>query len=127
MGWEKKKVLVTVKAYPEQSTKYNSSVCTAGITDEGELIRLYPIPFEIFRGKQSFKKYDWIEVDCKNNSKHEKLKRKESYKIRSDSLRVVDRSLTKSPVDWESRSKFVLPQLETSLERLRDAYDEDKT
>lgn len=127
MGWEKKKVLVTVKAYPEQSSKYGASVCTSGVTEDGEWIRLYPIPFEIFRGKQSFKKYDWIEVECRDNSKHEKLLRKESHKIRPSTLKVVDSALTKRPTDWKSRNEIVLPLLEKSVERLRESYDEDKT
>ncbi len=45
MTWEKKRVLVTVKAYPEKSKKYGEVVCTIGLTEEGEWIRLYPIPF----------------------------------------------------------------------------------
>lgn len=36
-----KEILVLVKAYPEPSKKYGSSVCTAGITKEGEWIRIY--------------------------------------------------------------------------------------
>ncbi|NLH20567.1 MAG: hypothetical protein GX463_00080 [Methanothrix sp.] len=65
MTWEKKRVLVTVKAYPEKSKKYGEVVCTIGLTDEGDWIRLYPIPFNVFSGRDGLKKYDWIEVDCK--------------------------------------------------------------
>jgi hypothetical protein len=130
MGWEKKRVLVTVKAYPEPSTKYGASVCVAGITEVGEWIRLYPFPFEIFRGDRSFKKYDWIEVECKNNSKHEKLQRKESHRIRAGTLRIVDTSLRSQSgrkVDWRSRNKIVMPLLEKSLEELKEKYSDDKT
>lgn len=35
MTWEKKRVLVTVKAYPEKSKKYGEVVCTIGLTEEG--------------------------------------------------------------------------------------------
>jgi hypothetical protein len=31
MGWEKKKILVTVKVYPEPSRKHGASISTAGI------------------------------------------------------------------------------------------------
>ncbi|MEE8167733.1 MAG: hypothetical protein V3T58_02530 [Candidatus Hydrothermarchaeales archaeon] len=125
--WEKKKVLVTVKAYPEPSTKYKACVCTSGITEDGEWIRLYPIPFEIFRSKKTFRKYDWIEVECRNNSKSEKLRRKESHKIRPNTLKIVDTSLNERPTDWKSRNEIVLPMLEKSVERLRESYSEDKT
>ena len=50
MNWEKKKILVTVKAYPEKSKRHGQVVCTIGITEEGEWIRLYPMPFESFIG-----------------------------------------------------------------------------
>ncbi len=39
MTWEKKRVLVTVKSYPERSKKYGVVACTMGLTEEGELIR----------------------------------------------------------------------------------------
>jgi hypothetical protein len=40
MTWEKKRVLVTVTAYPEKSKKYGQVVCTIGLTEEGDWIRL---------------------------------------------------------------------------------------
>ena len=55
MTYKKKRVLLTVKAYPEKSKKYGACVCTAGITDNGDFIRLYPIPFETFRGDKNVK------------------------------------------------------------------------
>ena len=91
MNWEKKKILLVVKAYPESSKKHGSVVCTAGVTDDGELIRIYPIPFENFRGKSRIPKYTWIEAEVKKAT-DEKLKRKESYKVRQDSIKIIDES-----------------------------------
>lgn len=34
------RVLVVVKTYPNPSQKYLETVCTAGITDDGRLIRM---------------------------------------------------------------------------------------
>ena len=48
MTWERKRLLLAVKAYPERSRKHGDVVCTAGITEEGEWIRLYPIDFQEF-------------------------------------------------------------------------------
>ena len=59
MSYLEKKVLLTVKAYPEKSRRYGAVVCTAGITDSGEFVRLYPIPFENFRGIQIIE-YPWL-------------------------------------------------------------------
>ncbi len=129
MTWEKKKVLVTVKAYPEIGKTHGTMVCTAGLTEEGEWIRLYPVPMDVFSGPNKVSKYDWIEVECQKAS--EKLGRKESYKIREGTLRIVDRTLSKKKVkgkvDWESRNKLILPHLDGSIESLREKYIEDKT
>ena len=126
MTWEKKKILVTVKAYPERSKTYGTSVCTAGITDKGEWIRLYPISMLSFIGSNKISKYFWIEAECKKNTK-EKLKRKESYKVREGSIRIVDTSLSKPRVDWEGRCEILLPHVDPSLEDLADRFKEDKT
>lgn len=130
MTWEKKRVLVTVKAYPEQSQKHGCVVCTAGITDEGDWIRLYPMPFTTFLGAQKIKKYDWIEAECRR-VKEEKLGRKESYRIRDGSVKILDRSLSEGKVrgraPWEERNRIILPHIVPSLEYLMDEYPEDHT
>jgi len=127
--WEKKEVLVTVTAYPETCRKYGACVCAAGITREGEWIRMYPIPFEYFRRpyNERFHKYDWIEVECQNNSRNEKLQRKESYKIRYKTIRVIDSSLRYPKPDWDKRNKIILSKLNTSLEELKERFKEDRT
>ncbi len=73
---EKKKILVVVKAYPEPSTKYNSAICMAGITEQNEWIRLYPIDYDYFIKHLNFSKFTWIEADVEKST--EKLMRKES-------------------------------------------------
>jgi hypothetical protein len=44
--WETRRILVTVKAYPNPSSKYDETVCVAGIdVNSKEWIRLYPVPY----------------------------------------------------------------------------------
>mgnify|MGYP006300399167 CR=1 FL=1 len=124
--WEKKRVLVTVKAYPERSKKYGTSVCTAGITDEGEWIRLYPITLNSFIGQDKISKYYWIEVECRKDTK-EKLQRKESHKVREQSIKILDTSLSRPKADWGGRSEVILPTLAGSMEELAERFKEDKT
>jgi hypothetical protein len=74
---ETKKVIITVKTYPTPSRKYDELVCTAGITEDGKWVRLYPIEFrKISYGKQ-YNKYDWVEVVVEKNDSDF---RKESYR-----------------------------------------------
>ena len=100
----KKRILVIAKAEPSPSTKYGSSVCTAGITEEGEFIRLYPIPYRVFCDRRTkFNKYDWIEVDCEKADDDPRI---ESYKVKGD-IQVVGHINT--DFNWAERNSIVLP------------------
>jgi len=112
----KKKVLIIAKTEPSVSTKYGSTVCTAGITDKGEFIRLYPIQFRLFCDDESnFSKYDWIEVDCDRNDSDT---RSESYKADSDSIRCIGHVGTDH--NWSERNKILLPHCSKNFKELED-------
>ncbi len=100
-----RRVLITVKAYPNPSKTYVETVCSAGIeVDTSQWIRLYPVPFRDLDHPKKFKKYDIIEVKCwKAPDDH----RVESYKIDMDSIKFVSHLDTKR--NWESRKNIVLP------------------
>lgn len=125
MTWEKKRVTIVTKAYPEPSTKHGDVACTAGITEDGEWIRLYPIDMRYFIGKNKISKFDIIEAEVKKDK--DKLGRKESHKVRPDSIRVIDRSLTKPKIDWERRNEVLLSKVTESVQTLKNGYDYDKT
>ena len=49
--WQEKDILITIKTYPEYSSKYTETVCTCGILAEtGQMIRIYPIRFRYLDG-----------------------------------------------------------------------------
>src|SRR3546814_9298790 len=48
------------KTYPSPSGKHSETSCVAGMTEEGSLIRLFPVPFRAIRDEQKFKKWQWI-------------------------------------------------------------------
>lgn len=54
------RVLILVMTYPHPSQKHQELVCTAGITDSGEWVRLYPIDYRYLPNHQQFRKYQWI-------------------------------------------------------------------
>ena len=114
-----------MKAYPTESKKYGSTVCAAGITDDGDWIRLYPIPYDFFfKGENRFPKYCWIEVECKKDNT-DILRRKESYRVKKGSIRLIDDSLTTQPINWRKRNKLVLPLQSKSIEELREKWKEE--
>ncbi|MBF0541027.1 MAG: hypothetical protein HQK91_06220 [Nitrospirae bacterium] len=100
-----KKVLITVKTYPNPSTKYEETVCVAGIDlSTGKWIRLYPITYRDLDDNQKFKKYCIIEVNVKKaNNDH----RPESYKVDTDSIKIIKCYDTKK--GWKDRKQFILP------------------
>lgn len=64
----RKKVLISVTTYPLPSRSYDELVCTAGLLENGEWIRIYPIPLSFLidlkgSGKVNNVKYTWIELD----------------------------------------------------------------
>ena len=116
MTRERIKILVTVKAYPNPSTKYGETVCIAGIDiDTLEWIRLYPVQFRDLESDKQFKKYSIIEAYVRKAAKD---KRPESYNIDEESIRIIDELDTKDR--WKKRKEIVLPTVQGSMCELFD-------
>ena len=67
------KILITVTTYPLPSRSYDELVCTAGILENGQWIRIYPVPLKFLKGlrkdgKIETFKYNWIELDLKKRT-----------------------------------------------------------
>ena len=126
-GKERKRVLITVKAYPLPSRSYDELVCTAGITEDGEWLRIYPVPFRFLDTSGKYKKYQWIELDLK---KREQDFRPESYSPVDTSLEDIEivESLD-THNHWMERKVIVLedgPKVYKSKKKLiEDSKDPD--
>ena len=119
------RVFITVKTYPIPSAKYDELVCTAGVTEDGDFIRLYPINFRELPFGQQYKKYQWIEVNAEKHSRRDS--RKESYRPNCDSLRTVGKVIPANPSNWSERARYVLAKKSRSMEDLSERQDRDKT
>ena len=97
----KTKVFILVKTYPAISKKHVEVVCTAGIKENGEWIRMYPIPFQKFDEFERFKKYQWIEATLRRNSTD---KRFESHKLESE-IKLLD--IVNTDDNWRERRKIL--------------------
>ena len=111
------KVLITVKAYPAISRKYNETVCTAGITEDGMWIRIYPIPFRQLNYEKQFRKYEWIELYLDRNKSDF---RPETYRPADLFLKdMVSHGIINADGDaWAERRKYVLKKVYTNLDQL---------
>lgn len=104
-------MLITVKAYPNPSTKYVETVCCAGVDLESyNWIRLFPIPFRDLESNKRFKKYSIVEIEC---YKAPDDKRTESYKINADSIKIINQLDTKNK--WAKRKDIVSKAVSISL------------
>jgi len=111
----KAKVLITVKTYPLPSSDHGEVVCTAGLTSDGNWIRMYPISSRMY-DEERYPKYGWVELDL---VKHPSDKRLESYMPRRG-LDEPMRLLSKMGTDnkWAARREIVQKEVFTSLKQL---------
>ena len=99
----KKKILIVAKTYPSKSKKYTELVCTAGLDEEGNWYRIYPIPTQSLKEYEGLKKYTWIEAEI---SKDGSDNRPESHKINISTVKLLD--TIPSEQQWAYRKDVVL-------------------
>lgn len=119
------KVLITVKTYPIPSKKYEELVCTAGVTESGDFIRLYPINFRDLPFSQQYKKYQWIEVLAEKYKGRDV--RKESYRPYCSSIAILGEPIPSTKDNWAERARYVLAKKSHSMEDLYDQQKADRT
>jgi hypothetical protein len=99
-----RRVFIIAKTYPELSSKYGETVCTAGIDEDGNPLRLYPIPFRYLSGPQRFRRYQWISASL---SKSQRDLRPESYNLDSQSIQLGE-EVPVTPDEWGKRADIIL-------------------
>lgn len=120
------RVLITVKTYPTLSNKYHETVCTAGISEQGEWIRLYPIPYRKLDYEQKYKRYSWVTLNAVQNSEDF---RPESYRPTNIEAINVGTPILPGEKHWPERRKWVTEHVPiyTNLKQLvTEAKDKTK-
>jgi len=111
------RVLIVAKTYPTPAKKGVEVSCTQAITEQGEWVRLFPVPFRLLEGRQRFRKYEWVEVDARKTDRDD---RPESYRIDPDTIKVLSGPLPTSD-GWKERKAVVYPLRSESMEILEEA------
>mgnify|MGYP006990011897 CR=1 FL=1 len=117
----RKKILLTVTTYPLPSRSYEELVCTAGITEDGSWIRLYPVPLSFLTGLKKHgvvttTKYTWIELDL--------VKRTDDFRPESHSPKdyefkdMIIGEHWGTENNWALRKEICLQNVYTNLENL---------
>lgn len=121
----KLRILITVKTYPIPSAKYDELVCTAGVTESGDFIRLYPINFRELDYARKYRKYQWMEVSAEKHTGRDV--RKESYRPDSASIRMKGEPLGTDGGSWTTRARYALAKSSESMEELHEKQKVDRT
>lgn len=124
-AYTKTKVLITVKTYPHPSQDYRELVCTAGITEDGQWVRLYPVDFRYQPRDRQFKKYQWIAVGLADRGSKNDW-RKESRRPDLESIRILGEPLN-TQNNWEARRDIIDKLPVRTLNEFKDLYEQDKT
>jgi hypothetical protein len=116
---EHRKVLIVVRTYPTPASKGAEVSCTAGVTSDGDWIRLFPIPYRFLTTERRFHKYQWIEADI---ARAPNDPRPESYKVDRDSIRVLAQPIS-SRDHWRLRYEKLNHLIMPSLCAIKEAQD----
>jgi hypothetical protein len=113
---EIERTLLLCMAYPELSERYEATVCMAGITEEGNFRRIYPVPFDEFVDAD-FEKRRWMEYEIREKGDY----REESYKIYPESVEIGNK------VDYVN-VRDILEERCTTIEELeQEKQEEDRS
>ena len=118
--WTKQRVLITVRTYPTPSAKSVEASCTAGVTADGQWIRLFPISYRLMAEERQFKKWQWIEVETLKASTDS---RPESFKVNEDSIVVGNSVDTKD--GWRQRRALMESLRRPSMCRIQRQLNEN--
>ncbi|MDD2634796.1 MAG: hypothetical protein PHW82_04785 [Bacteroidales bacterium] len=125
----RKKVLITVTTYPLPSRSYDELVCTAGFLENGDWIRIYPVPLSFLidlkgSGKLNKVKYTWIELDL---NKRKDDFRPESYSpINYDFQDIILGDKLNTKENWAYRKDICLNKVYTNKTKLIEDSKEPK-
>lgn len=101
-AWHSRNVLITVRTYPVPAKTGVEVSCTAGVTDDGKWIRLFPIPYRFLNPDQHYAKYNWVQARVQ---KAPLDRRPESFRVDRDSIKVVSHVGTDQK--WRERRRMV--------------------
>jgi len=119
LEWREQKALIIGRAYPEPSKKHIETVCTGAITEDGQLLRLYPISWRYLDKNKQYRLWSWAKFDIR---KSDDDKRKESYRVREETITVL--SYVESPAE---RLALLQKGMSPDRETLQRQYREDWT
>lgn len=87
MSRQIEELLILTKTYPSPSGRYRETTCVAAITRDGQMRRLFPVPYRFLADETRFKKWEWIRASVATTTADQ---RPESRRIDVDSIELLD-------------------------------------
>lgn len=103
MTEDRKRILILCKTYPSPSKKYVETSCVAGMDENGQLIRLFPVPFRLVQDEQQFRKWQWIRARVRHAPDDRRL---ESHRISVDTIELQGEPLSSRDA-WTARRQAI--------------------
>lgn len=117
---KRERILIWGKTYPELSSKYIETVCTAGVTESGAPLRLYPIPYRYL--SEQFDKYQWITA---NISKNPADPRPESYRVDCQSIECGQK-IPPTSDEWGKRASYIFKDPSWHFQSVEDLQESQR-
>ncbi len=111
--------------YPHPSKGYQELVCTAGINENNERVRLYPVDYRYRDRNQQFRKYQWIEADLQK-ADPKKDNRPETYRPNLESIKILGEPLS-TKNEWRERREIIDAMPHHTINELKELFEKDKT
>lgn len=115
--WREEDVFITGKTYPTPHKEYLDTVCTGGVTRNGNWIRLWPISYRYLDKERQYPIYSWLRVRVRKSPRD---RRKESHAVDESSIQVLSKS-----TNWNERKRLLIPLLDPHLEDLMERNKKD--
>ena len=91
---------ILVKASPHVGRKHGETVCCAGVNDNGEWLRLYPVTFRTLDQARQFRRWDRVRFRWK---KPKDDSRPESLRVDHQSIEIIGQLKQKERLNFLSR------------------------
>ena len=101
-------LLILTKTYPSPSATYRETTCVAAINRQGEMRRLFPVPYRLLEGTAQFKKWEWITARL---TKPTKDHRPESHRLDADSISRSGDVIKTTGGNWSERLHWIEPHI----------------
>jgi hypothetical protein len=104
----REELLILTKTYALPSAQNRETSCVAAVNRQGEMRRLFPVPYRLLEGKAQFQKWEWITARLtKPNEDH----RPESHRLALDSILRSGNVIKTTGGDWSKRRQWIEPHV----------------